>query len=59
MTASAWFSKVEQAQLRRLVNQAFDLRGTPYAVDAIAAIGEWRESTLPDRIERHVREAAS
>jgi hypothetical protein len=51
------FSDVEAAQLRRLVNQAFDLRETPYLRDACAAIVAWHERTLPDRLERRAKAA--
>jgi hypothetical protein len=50
------FSEVEAAQLRRLTDQAFDLRGTPYLRDACAAIVQWHERTLPDRLERRAKE---
>ena len=46
------FDDLESARLRRLVNQAWDLRGTPYVVDAAAAIVAYHEETLPDRLER-------
>jgi hypothetical protein len=46
------FTKVEEAQLRRLVNQAFDLRETGYLTDACEAIVDWQERTLPNRFER-------
>jgi hypothetical protein len=49
------FSEREQAQLRRLVCQAFDLIGTPYMLDAVAAIVDFHEQTLPDRLERKAR----
>jgi hypothetical protein len=51
------FSALEEAPLRRLVYQAFDLRDGPYLVDACAAIVDWHELTLPDRLERRAREA--
>jgi hypothetical protein len=54
---ATWFSPIEQAQLRRLSDQAFDLRETPYLVDACQAIVDWHERTLPDRLERHARSA--
>jgi hypothetical protein len=56
MPAAPPFSDVELAQLRRLVYQAFDLRGTPYLRDACAAIVEFHERTLPDRLERQAGE---
>jgi hypothetical protein len=46
------FSQVEGAQLRRLVNQAFDLRESGYLQDACDAIVEWQQRTWPDRLER-------
>jgi hypothetical protein len=36
----------EELELRRLVDQAWELRGTPYLTDACAAIVEWRERRL-------------
>jgi hypothetical protein len=53
------FSELEDAQLRRLVYQAFDLRETPYFRDACEAILDWNDRTLPDRLERRARRAAS
>ena len=52
------FSAIEEAQLRRLVGQAFDLRDGPYLRDALEAITEWNERTLPDRLERQAERAA-
>jgi hypothetical protein len=49
------FSPLEQAQLRRLVDQAFELRTSAYLHDAVAAIVAWNERTLPDRLERRAR----
>jgi hypothetical protein len=46
---------VEEAQLRRLVYQAFELRDGPYFRDACEAIVAWNERTLPDRLERRAR----
>jgi hypothetical protein len=54
-TVTLPFTAVEEAQLRRLVYQAFDLRGTPYLIDACEAVIDWSERTLPDRLERHAR----
>jgi hypothetical protein len=51
------FSELEEAQLRRLVYQAFDLRDRPYLLDAVAAIVDWNERTLPDRLLREVPRA--
>jgi hypothetical protein len=58
MTQS-YFTREEQAQLRRLVYQAFDLRETPYFTDAVYAIVEWNERLLPDLIERAERRGRS
>jgi hypothetical protein len=52
-------SDVEAPQLRRLVYEAFDLRKTPYLRDAVAAIVDWNERTLPDRLERQARRRAA
>ena len=52
------FNDVEAAQLRRLVNQAWDLREGPYARDAYQAILDFHERTLPDRLERQARRVA-
>jgi hypothetical protein len=49
------FDAAEEAQLRRLVYQAWDLRGGPYLLDACRAIVDWNEGTLPDRLERRAR----
>jgi hypothetical protein len=46
------FSLAEEAQLRRRIIEAFDLRETPYVRDACDAIVEWYWRTLPDRLER-------
>jgi hypothetical protein len=54
-TVTLTFTAVEEAQLGRLVYQAFDLRGTPYLIDAWEAVIDWAERTLPDRLERHAR----
>jgi hypothetical protein len=45
-------SPAESAQLRRLVDQAWDLRDSPYMVDACRAIEEWAWRMLPDWLER-------
>jgi hypothetical protein len=57
--SARWFSEEEQAQLRRLVNDAYDVRETAYLRDAVDAITFWQERTWPDRVERHARRAAS
>jgi hypothetical protein len=57
--SARWFNDVEEAQLRRLVNDAYDVRESGYVRDAVDAIVEWRERTWPDRLERHARRQAS
>jgi hypothetical protein len=52
------FSALEDAQLRRLTDQAYDLRETPYLGDACQAVVDWHERTLPDRLDRRAGEAA-
>jgi hypothetical protein len=52
VTLRAHFTAAEEAQLRRLTDQAFDLNRTGYLRDACAAIVNWNERTLPDRLER-------
>jgi hypothetical protein len=52
------FSELEEAQLRRLVDQAFDLRDGPYLRDACEAIVDWHWKTLPDRLERRAERGA-
>jgi hypothetical protein len=51
------FSDVEAAQLRRLVYEAFELRDGPYLRDAVGAIVDFHERSLPDRLERKARAA--
>lgn len=51
------FSDAEAAQLRRLVDQAFDLRETPYLREACEAVVDFHERTLPDRLERQAKAA--
>jgi hypothetical protein len=53
------FSDLEAAQLRRLVGEAFDLRQSAYFTDAVRAIVNWHERTLPDRLERQARRRAA
>ncbi len=53
------FSAIEEARLRRLVDQAFDLRSTPYLRDACEAICQFNETTLPDRLARQAESAAA
>jgi hypothetical protein len=48
---------LEEAELRRLVNEAVDLRDTPYYRDAVASIVDWHWRTLPDRLDRKARKA--
>jgi hypothetical protein len=49
----AHFSRVEEAQLRRLVYRAFALRGKPGFEDALRAIEDWHVETLPERLQRN------
>jgi hypothetical protein len=49
------FSALEEAQLRRLTNEAWDLKESPYFDDALRAIVDFHERTLPDRLEREAR----
>lgn len=46
------FTSHEVAQLRRLVDQAFDLRETGYVHDACEAVADWYWRSLPDRLDR-------
>jgi hypothetical protein len=57
--AERWFSAAEEAALRRLVNEAFELRDGPYLRDAIDAIVVWYERGLPDRLERRAERVSS
>jgi hypothetical protein len=50
-------SLAEEAQLRRLVNEAYDLRDGPYLRDACESLIAWHYRTLPDRLERAAKEA--
>jgi hypothetical protein len=48
----------EQLELYALVVQAFELRGTPYLVDACTAIEQWHERRPLTALERRqAREA--
>jgi hypothetical protein len=49
----------EDEQLRALVVQAFDLRGTPYLVDACRAIVDWYERRHLRQLEREQGEHAA
>ena len=42
----------EEEELRAFVLQAWELRGTPYLVDAVAAIVDWAERLPLTRLER-------
>lgn len=55
--SARWFDELEEAQLRRLVNEAFDVRESGYLRDAVDAITLWQERTWPDRLERNARKA--
>ena len=46
------FSAREEAELRRLVWHAFDLRGEPGYREALEAIERWYVETLPDALAR-------
>lgn len=50
-TRTLRFSIREEAELRRLVWRAFDLRGEPTYGDALTKIERWYVETLPDRLE--------
>jgi hypothetical protein len=46
----------EQNELYRLVGQAWELRGSPYYVDALQAIVDWHERRRLARLEREREE---
>lgn len=48
----------EERELRALVDQAFELRGTPYLRDAVAAIVDWFERRYLRGYERELEELA-
>jgi hypothetical protein len=48
----------ELRELRRLTDQAFDLRGGPYYIDACRAIGDWWELRYSRSIEREEEQLA-
>jgi hypothetical protein len=48
----------EDRELRALVDQAFDLRGTPYLRDAVEAIVEWHQRRYLRRYEHELQELA-
>jgi hypothetical protein len=48
----------EDRELRALVDQAFDLRGSPYVLDAVQAIVHWHERRYLRRHERELEELA-
>jgi hypothetical protein len=49
------FTPLEEAQLRRLTDQAWELKGSGYLRDAVEAIVDWEQRTFPDRLERRAR----
>jgi hypothetical protein len=59
LNAEQWLTAAEEAHIRRLVYDAFDLRDGPYLSDAVDAILDWRERTYLDRLERGAERAAS
>ncbi len=46
------FTAVEEAQLRRLVYRAIELKGKPGYREAILAIEDWQVETAPERLAR-------
>jgi hypothetical protein len=48
----------ELRELRRLTDQAFDLRETPYLRDAIAAIEDWWERRHTRALDREEEQLA-
>lgn len=48
-----WFSRVEEAELRRLVYRAFALRDEPGYREALEAIETWQIETTPERLKRN------
>ena len=53
MTRKLPLSKLEEAELRRLVFRAYPLRNQPEAYrEALQAIESWFVETLPDRLRR-------
>lgn len=48
----------EERELAALVGQAFELKGSPYLLDACAAIAEWHDRRHIRRFERRQRERA-
>jgi hypothetical protein len=48
----------EDEQLYLLVGQAFELKGSPYFLDACQAIVDWNDRRLLTRIERKQEEIA-
>jgi hypothetical protein len=51
-TAPAFFSRREQAELRRLVYRAFALRANAGYTDALERIESWYVETLPNVLAR-------
>jgi hypothetical protein len=54
VSAHWWFSLEDLVELRRLTDEAFELRETGYLHDACVAIVAWAERTDVDRLERLV-----
>jgi hypothetical protein len=48
----------EDEELYLLVGQAFELKGSPYYIDAIQAIVDWDDRRLLARLERKQEELA-
>jgi hypothetical protein len=48
----------ELGELRRLTDQAFDLRETPYLRDAITAIEDWWQARSTRAVEREEEQLA-
>jgi hypothetical protein len=48
----------EENELRALVDQAWEMRGSPYLTDAAAAIERWHERRHLRRLEHAQEEAA-
>jgi len=57
VTASPW-RRAEDDELRGLLGQAFELRGSPYSTDACRAIVDWHERRHLRRLEREQEEQA-
>ncbi len=53
--ALVWLTRLEAAQLRRLVYRAYALRGKPGYEEALEAIETWQVETAPERLDRHTQ----